>query len=253
MRAVDDPALLAVCRRAAQAVRDRLATVGDRGLVPGSLVQHHTDLAADAAAVEVLDAAGLGILSEESGTQGLDRPLVALLDPLDGSTNASRRLAWYAASICVVDGDGARVGLVMDLPSGRTWWAARGGGAFRDGPDQRLRPSTCTELSEAIVGLSGHPRHHYGWSQYRALGAAALDLCAVAEGVLDGYVDTHPQGGHGVWDYAAGSFICHEAGATVVDGDGRDLLVMDHAARRAPVAGATTALAHRLVAARQAP
>jgi fructose-1,6-bisphosphatase/inositol monophosphatase family enzyme len=99
------------------------------------------------------------------------------------------------------------------------------------------------------VGLSGLPPRHLGWQQFRAQGASALDLCEVASGVLDGFVDCSPSA-HGVWDYAAAVLICAEAGAVIADGAGRDLIVRDHTARRTPVAAATPALLAELLAAR---
>jgi fructose-1,6-bisphosphatase/inositol monophosphatase family enzyme len=210
-----------------------------------------SDLVADDAATAVLLGAGLGVLSEESGGQRLDRALVAVVDPVDGSTNAHRGLPWYATSICVVDDRGPRVAFVRNLATGATWLASRGGGARREGREGRLRASRCVDLGAAVVGLSGYPAHHLGWAQYRALGAAALDLCAVAEGTLDAYADA-TAGEHGLWDYAGGWLICQEAGAVVADADGRDLGPLDHAARRAPVAAATPELLDQLVAARRA-
>ena len=94
----------------------------------------------------------------------------------------------------------------------------------------RSEPSDCELLDEAIVGFSGYPRRYFGWSQYRMLGAAALDLCAVAEGVLDGYAVV---GGSqlGSWDYLGGMLVCTEAGAVVGESQGRDV---GHAGSRSP-------------------
>ena len=170
--------------------------------------------------------------------------LLVIVDPLDGSTNASQGLPWYATSLCLVDGDGAALAYVRNQANGQTFHAARGGGAWSNG--QRLRASGCVALSEAIVGLSGLPTHHYGWKQFRAYGAAALDLCMVATGALDGFVDCSFDA-HGVWDYAAGMLICEEAGAAVADARGRELLIHDPALRRTPVAGATPALLAELL------
>ena len=76
-----------------------------------------------------------------------------------------------------------------------------------------------------MIALSGYPARPLGWNQFRALGAAALDLCAVACGMLDGYVDCLADA-HGSWDYLGGMLVCHEAGAPVVDALGRDLVVL---------------------------
>ena len=88
------------------------------------------------------------------------------------------------------------------------------------------------------MAFSGYPPRYLGWSQYRCLGAAALDLCAVAEGVLDGYAVV---GGSklGSWDYLGGMLVCTEAGAAVGEAQGRDLVTLSHAERRAPFAAAT--------------
>jgi fructose-1,6-bisphosphatase/inositol monophosphatase family enzyme len=97
------------------------------------------------------------------------------------------------------------------------------------------------------VGFSGYPRRYFGWSQYRQLGAAALDLCAVAEGVLDGYAVVGSSS-LGSWDYLGGMLICTEAGAVITESLGRDLVVLDHEARRTPVAAGTAELLQTLSA-----
>ena len=74
-----------------------------------------------------------------------------------------------------------------------------------------------------------------GWAQFRCLGAAALDLCAVADGTLDGYVDCVTDA-HGVWDYLGALLVCREAGVIVEDANGRILCVLDRSVRRTPVA-----------------
>jgi len=106
------------------------------------------------------------------------------------------------------------------------------------------------ELSRrAIVGLSGFPPRWLGWKQYRALGAAALDLCAVACGTLDGYVDCS-RDAHGVWDYLGGALVCQEAGAVVADAFSRQLVLRSVTEKRTPVAAATPPLLQELMAAR---
>ena len=81
---MDQEEQLAVLRAAAAAVTEALAAVEDWGLAGTRPGQYLPDLAADAAAVEVLAGAGLGILSEESGLHAGRLPLLAVLDPLDG-------------------------------------------------------------------------------------------------------------------------------------------------------------------------
>jgi fructose-1,6-bisphosphatase/inositol monophosphatase family enzyme len=167
-------------------------------------------------------------------------------DPVDGSTNASHRIPWYATSLCAVDGDGPRAALVVNQASGVRFEAVRGGGARKDGVP--ITPSGCDRLADAIVAFSGYPPRHFGWNQFRCLGAAALDLCAVAEGVLDGFGVVG--GSHlGSWDYLGGMLVCTEAGAVVGEAAGADLVTLSHDERRAPFAAATRALLEEFLAA----
>jgi myo-inositol-1(or 4)-monophosphatase len=246
---LSDGHLVELLHETAIAVCQALDRLDDWGLSGTRAGQHRSDLAADAAALEVLGAADVGVLSEESGLHAPERDLIVVVDPLDGSTNAARGIPWFATSMCAVDRDGPRVALVVDLPHGRTFTAVRGGGASVDGV--ALVPTGCTALAEAVVGISGLPPESLGWRQFRALGAVALDLCAVAEGTLDGYVDASSPSAHGAWDYLGGALVCAEAGAVVADALGRDLNVLDPATRRTPVAAGTPELLDALVAARR--
>jgi myo-inositol-1(or 4)-monophosphatase len=244
-----DEVLLEVLHDAASAVRSALDDLTDWGPSGRRTGQYVSDLAADAAAVAVLDRAGLGVVSEESGVSEAGRDVIVALDPLDGSTNAERGIPWYATSLCAVDRDGSRAALVVDQARGVRFEALRGGGARVDGSP--LRPTGCTDLGDAVVGLSGFPPERFGWRQYRALGAVALDLCAVAGGVLDAYVDCS-RDAHGVWDHLAGVLICREAGGHVTDAFDRPLDDLSYEARRTPVAAATLPLLDALRAARRA-
>jgi fructose-1,6-bisphosphatase/inositol monophosphatase family enzyme len=243
---MDDQGLLDVLVAAAAAVTDALADLADWGLAGTREGQYRSDLAADAAALAVLDGAGLGVMSEESGPHRLDRQVSVVIDPVDGSTNASRGIPWYATSLCALDADGPRAAVVVNQASGVRFEAVRGGGSRRDG--RPIHASGCRDLSQAIVGFSGYPPRYLGWNQYRSLGAAALDLCAVAEGVLDGYAVV---GGSrlGSWDYLGGLLICTEAGAELSESEGRDLVTLVHSDRRTPVAAATPELLDQLTAA----
>lgn len=243
---VNDDGLLDVLHTTVDAVRTALDAVRDWGLAGTRAGQYHSDIAADAAAVEVLLGAGLGVFSEETGLHHADRDVVVVMDPVDGSTNASHGLPWFATSVCAVDAEGLLATVVANQATGVRYEATRGGGARCDG--EPLRPSGCTALGDAMVGLAGWPHRHLGWRQYRALGASALDICAVAAGQLDAWADVHDM--HGPWDYLGATLVCQEAGAVVEDAFGRALVVLDPAARRAPVAAATPALLDELRAAR---
>ena len=195
--------------------------------------QYNSDVVADEVIADSLVESGYRILSEESENLS-GEGLIVVVDPLDGSTNASRGLPWFATSLCVVDEHGPLVAVVADLVHSVRYEAIRGKGSFKDG--EKLLRADNPELSESIIGISGLPPHNPGWAQFRSLGAIALDLCAVADGRLDGFVDCSLDA-HGIWDYLGASLVCAEAGVEVMDSQGRDLKELDRLIRRTPVAG----------------
>lgn len=239
---------LGLLHEVSDAVAKALQTVTDWGPSGGRLGQYALDVVTDEAALAVLQRAGVGVLSEESGFQPGATGEVVVIDPIDGSTNASRGIPWFATSLCFVDPDGPASAVVTNQASGVRYWAERGGGAWCG--ERRLEPSGCTEISESIVIVSAAPPANARWAQFRAMGACALDLCAVADGVVDGFVDFGTDQ-HGVWDYLAGWLICREAGVGVVDAFDRPMLHLDHAARRTPIAAATPDLAVELFSIRR--
>lgn len=238
---------------AADAVADVLARTTDWGASGVRDGQYSVDLEADAACLDVLYGAGLRVLSEESGVTtppgGSGTAPIVIVDPLDGSTNASQGVPWFASALCLVDDGVAAAGVVVNHATGDRFVAARGAGAERNGG--ACSPSGATELSASIVGMSGWPDHHYGWAQFRAMGASAPDICMVASGVTDAWCDMQDQ--HGVWDYAASVLILEEAGGVAGDVFGRELLHLDHTARRAPIVAATQELFDELLAHRLRP
>lgn len=239
--------LLAVLHATATAVRRALDGLDDWGLAGTRPGQYHSDLVADPVAVGMLERAGLGVLSEESGLHHPERPILVVLDPVDGSTNAAHRLPWWATSLCALDDDGPLVAVVVNQADGTRYEAVRGGGSRCDGV--AVRPSGVTRIDEALVAVSGVPADpDMGWKQFRALGAAALDLCAVADGRVDAYLDCSPDA-HAPWDYLGGLLVCREAGVPVTDVHGRNLVLRTVDERRTPVAAATQALHAELLAA----
>jgi myo-inositol-1(or 4)-monophosphatase len=174
-----------------------------------------------------------GIVGEEGtdrrGTSGVQW----IIDPLDGTTNYIYALPGFGVSIGVAATDpstGTRelvAGVVVDPVHGETFAAVRGGGATRNGDP--ISCSTEVDLGRALVatGFSYDParRRHQAEvvahlmphiRDIRRLGAAAVDLCAVA----CGRVDAQFEQGLEPWDYAAGVLIAAEAGVTVGNLDG---------------------------------
>jgi myo-inositol-1(or 4)-monophosphatase len=231
--------LFAVC---AAAQRGALATVSgdDRRARTDKPGQYALDLVADAAVLPVLHAAGVRVLSEESGWTGPeDAPVTVVLDPVDGSTNCSRYIPYWCISLCALDADGPLCSLVEHGVTGARFGAIRGAGAFLD--DVPIRASTTTELGRSVVAISGLPERRVGWRQFRALGSAALALCDVAAGHVDAYLDAHARQ-HAPWDYLGGLLVCREAGALVVDVQGDELALADPSVRRQLIAAGTPEL-----------
>ena len=244
-----DDDLLAVLRDTADAVGEAFRTGVDDYRAGGERDdQYALDLVTDAVAVERLTGAGLGVLSEESGRHHPDRELCVVVDPIDGSTNASRGIPWYATSLAVVDAEGVRAALVVNQASGVRYEGVRGGGAPRAGAP--ISVATPAPLSESLIAMNGYADRYVGWRQYRVFGAAALDLCLVAEGAIEGYLDC-AGANLGVWDYLGGMCILQEAGGVMADAFDEPLVVLEHAARRGPVAACSPDLLDELVAARR--
>jgi myo-inositol-1(or 4)-monophosphatase len=164
------------------------------------------------------------VLGEEYGDSGAPEPGAVrwVLDPIDGTVNYLYGLPQYAVSLAAEVAGAAVAGVVINAATGAEWTATRGGGAWHEG--RRLTPSVCTTLDQALVGTGfGYDARRRAQQgavvaqlitrvrDIRRFGAAALDLCSVAEGTLDAYYEK----GLNPWDHAAGGLIATEAGATV--------------------------------------
>jgi myo-inositol-1(or 4)-monophosphatase len=152
-----------------------------------------------------------------------------VVDPLDGTTNYLHQYPAYAASVAVARQGELVAGAVVDGVTGTAWWAWQGGGAWRDG--ERIRVGTLDRLDRALIGTGFPfkvtdllPRYLRqldtvlrATSGVRRAGAAALDLCHLADGRLDGFWELWLS----PWDVAAGVVIVREAGGvvTTLDGD----------------------------------
>jgi fructose-1,6-bisphosphatase/inositol monophosphatase family enzyme len=246
----------------ADAVGEAVASMPDRGPSGRRAGQYGLDLVADRIVLEMLDGVDALVLSEESGLSATararlsqdvpqdtaDRPVI-VVDPIDGSTNASRGLPWFATALCLVAPDAEsgglapRVAFVANHVTGERFTAIAHLGAWRNGDP--ISVSGCTQIDKAIIGVNGLPHRPGGWSQFRALGAASLDICAVACGALDGWIDMTTEG-HGVWDYLAALLIATEAGASSAEALGRDLVHLDPAVRRIPAVAASSDLLEQL-------
>jgi myo-inositol-1(or 4)-monophosphatase len=190
------------------------------------------DLAAESAVIQVIHRhyPDHAILAEESGMQG-ESNTVWVIDPLDGTTNFLHGFPQFCVSIGVqVDGR-TEAAAVYDPMRQELFAASRGNGATLD--DRKIRVSGRKDLEHALIG-TGFPFRQANMemgpylamlgkivrntSGVRRPGAAALDLCYVAAGRLDGFWET----GLKPWDLVAGSLIIREAGGIVSGLDGSE-------------------------------
>ncbi|AVH23066.1 inositol monophosphatase family protein [Nocardia cyriacigeorgica] len=171
------------------------------------------------------------ILGEEGGgdlARADDDTVVWVVDPIDGTVNFLYGIPAYAVSVAAMRGGRSIAGAVVDVDAERTYHAGLGLGAERvdaDGSVHSLRCNPVDEVRMALVATG----FGYGAGRrarqaalvadvlprvrdIRRIGAAALDLCMVAEG----RVDAHYEHGLNPWDWAAGALIATEAGARVV-------------------------------------
>jgi fructose-1,6-bisphosphatase/inositol monophosphatase family enzyme len=191
------------------------------------------DRLAEAEILRVLDAEGVrwDLLSEEIGrvARGGDRTLV--VDPIDGSHNALRGQPIFTVSLALGSSDLAGIdsALVRDLHHGTTWWASRGGGAFRDGrPIRTRRWDARTEMM--MVNLGRHATERASRlatkaRRVRALGCASQEIVLVSQGSADGYFFENAPDTRNLraTDIAAAYRILLEAGGGMTDSAAQSL------------------------------
>lgn len=212
----------------------------DLGIGAGGDPIKQIDIAAENAIVNTLEQSGIAftLISEESGIRRFGKnPDICYItvDPIDGTTNLLRGIPFYATSLAVSNNsalNGVHTALVADLYHDITYIAQKGNGAYRG--NQKINPSKNASLEEAVIGVdvntykirkiapkltnliekTKHIRH---------LGANALELCYVADGTIDAFVDI--RGKLRVTDMAAAWLILQEAGAKITKLNGKKLNV----------------------------
>jgi myo-inositol-1(or 4)-monophosphatase len=230
---------LGAARRSAHAARAALALypgaterARETGRGEGGDMTLAIDRAVEDAVLGELAAVGVGIdaVSEERGRVPLagGGPALAVVDPIDGSLNAKRRLRPFSLSIAVAGGPAmsdVEFGYVADLSSEDEWWARRGRGACHgDEPlslpaDPELEILGVESARPELVAAAGDAITATGARRLRMIGSIALSLCHVAAGRFDGLVSLRPCRSV---DAAAGQLIVREAGGVVAFPDTAD-------------------------------
>ena len=168
------------------------------------------------------------IIAEESGAVNRNSDYKWIIDPLDGTTNFVHGYPSFGISIGVLYKNEIICGIVKELPANYTYSAIKGEGSFCNG--KQIHVSKVAQLEKSLLVTGFGYEHGIKWSTnmelfkrftddtqgVRRLGAAAIDLCHVACGKVDGYweFDIKP------WDMTAGILIVQEAGGMVTKMDG---------------------------------
>ncbi|MBT6202418.1 MAG: inositol monophosphatase family protein [Alphaproteobacteria bacterium] len=180
---------------------------------------------------------GAAILGEEEGEEEGTAPWRWVVDPIDGTHPFSRDIPVYSTLIALENRETSEILVgVAHLPGlGETFWASRGGGAFRDG--QPIRVSERTDLYETMLSTGSPYQYRQSGLEHlhRRLFDATKDLrafgdvyahMAAARGALDGVFDPDLS----LWDFAPTKVIVEEAGGVVLvretgRGRGHDVLL----------------------------
>jgi myo-inositol-1(or 4)-monophosphatase len=188
---------------------------------------------------------GEPVLGEEEGGAGPAAGVCWVVDPIDGTVNYLYGLPWYAVSVAAQWRGRPVAAAVVEPETGRVWSAASGMGATLG--SRPLRVTGADRLALALIGTGfSYSVQRRAWQSRLAAelvtaardlrrgGSAVLDLCSVAAGWLDGFVE------HGLspWDWAGGALIAAEAGAVLrvptADGSDPDGLGADATVAAAP-------------------
>ena len=165
-----------------------------------------------------------GIIGEEGANRPSRSGYTWVIDPVDGTVNYFYDMAGWSVSIGIKDEHGALVGVVYAPTIDSLFTASRGGGAYLNG--KRIFCNDPVELDRALIatGFAYRPelralqvaqfnRLILQIRDYRRNGSAAIDICHVAAGIVDGYYEM----GLHEWDLLAAQLIASEAGAKVTE------------------------------------
>jgi myo-inositol-1(or 4)-monophosphatase len=221
-----------VAREAGALLRDRPADLKVTSKTTPTDAVTEMDASSERLIIERILAVRPGdrIVGEESGKHegSADDVVTWLVDPIDGTVNYLYDLPQFSVSIAAQIGGESVAGVVYDVMRDEMYGAKRGGGATRNGEQLHCTQQTELGLSLIATGFAYATEARRlqadvlttvlpAVRDIRRLGSAALDLCAVAAGRVDGYYEAgmHP------WDWAAGALIATEAGAQVGGLNGR--------------------------------
>ncbi|MGQ9719334.1 MAG: bifunctional fructose-bisphosphatase/inositol-phosphate phosphatase [Nitrososphaerales archaeon] len=173
------------------------------------------------------------VVSEEGGLMkfGGKPDVYVVVDSIDGTTNALRGIPFFCTSIALSKGDRIKdinAGVVLNLYDGSIFYAERGRGAYMN--DKKIKTSHRASLEDAVIGIDFSKAEESNMVRLiplfkkirhmRHFGANALEVCYVASGFTDAFVDI--RGMLRVTDVAASYIIVKEAGGEIVTPEGNE-------------------------------
>ncbi len=222
--------LLDICRNIKDEIREAIGKLPESdlrvevGMGKDGTPTKKVDRVAEEIALGILEDYDFRIVTEESGVLG-DGEVIVALDPIDGTFNASRNIPIYSVSLCFSSSEkleGALFGYVANLATGTEYYSYGGwgkGGSYKDG--KPISVSTTDSLN--CNAIFYYPDRDYGFKRVRIFGSAALELCFVADGSIDCFIDIRSHENKGflrIYDVAAGLLIARNAGAVTTDLEG---------------------------------
>jgi myo-inositol-1(or 4)-monophosphatase len=217
--------LRAVCEAAARAAGDHARRHEGRRRETLTRLAHDVKLALDSECQQRAEAVILGaypghpIIGEEGSHEGGAGVPEWIVDPIDGTINFTHGLAYWCVSVAVREGGRMRAGVVYAPALGELFTATDDGPARCNGAPLRVSDTAAAADAMVLTGLAkdlgpSHPSFRLvsclseRVQKIRIQGAAALDLCQVARGAADAFVEA----GVNLWDVAAGNLIVERAG-----------------------------------------
>ncbi len=157
-----------------------------------------------------------------------------IMDPIDGSLNANRGIPFCCISVAHANGPNSRnitEGVILNLYTKDIYWAIKGKGAYSN--NRAISVSKLDDIDRAVIGVALNTSEPFSRVvqrykpiidevyKVRTMGSVALELCQVAEGALDLFIDV--RGTLRILDCAAGILIVQEAGGTIFSNEGLPL------------------------------
>jgi myo-inositol-1(or 4)-monophosphatase len=198
------------------------------------------DVVAEEKVIEILKNTGrsMTLISEEIGEYKIGKgtsEVVFVVDPLDGTINALKKIPFYGISIAIADSSSKslnsltlqdiEIGFVKNLATGDIYEAIKGEGASLNG--ETTIPSSREDVNGSLIGayvrgaMTKMNEICKTVRRIRLLGSVATELCYVADGTYDAFLDI--RGNLRVVDIAAAKLIVEEAGGTVTNEQGKSL------------------------------